>query len=115
VRKLISALAMSVSLLPVSSSGCKWFEGVRPFPLLTPSCEGKWTLYFDPGVSLFITCIIFSSAMPLGETGLRETQYDPTDNSQIRLVHPDAGCSLACQPRRCAPLDPLGTWCGISA
>lgn len=31
------------------------------------SCKGKWTLYFDPGVSLFITCIIFSSAMPLGE------------------------------------------------
>ncbi|ODO07351.1 solute carrier family 30 (zinc transporter), member 1 [Cryptococcus wingfieldii CBS 7118] len=27
--------------------------------------EGRWTLYFDPGVSLVITCIIFSSALPL--------------------------------------------------
>ncbi|WWC86110.1 uncharacterized protein L201_000981 [Kwoniella dendrophila CBS 6074] len=27
--------------------------------------KGKWTLYFDPGVSLLITCIIFSSALPL--------------------------------------------------
>jgi zinc transporter 1 len=29
--------------------------------------EGRWTLYFDPGVSLFITVIIFSSAVPLGK------------------------------------------------
>ncbi|BEJ15897.1 hypothetical protein CspHIS471_0505020 [Cutaneotrichosporon sp. HIS471] len=27
--------------------------------------EGSWTLLFDPAVSLLITCIIFSSAMPL--------------------------------------------------
>lgn len=27
--------------------------------------KGRWTLYFDPAVSLLITCIIFSSAMPL--------------------------------------------------
>lgn len=33
--------------------------------VLKPSFEGKWTLYFDPTVSLLITCIIFSSAMPL--------------------------------------------------
>jgi hypothetical protein len=31
------------------------------------SCQGRWTLYFDPAVSLLITCIIFSSALPLGE------------------------------------------------
>lgn len=30
--------------------------------------EGRWTLYFDPAVSLLITCIIFSSALPLGES-----------------------------------------------
>ncbi|TXT13072.1 hypothetical protein VHUM_01473 [Vanrija humicola] len=27
--------------------------------------EGRWTLYFDPGVSLLITVIIFNSALPL--------------------------------------------------
>ncbi|WWC66485.1 uncharacterized protein I206_100387 [Kwoniella pini CBS 10737] len=27
--------------------------------------EGRWTLYFDPAISLLITCIIFSSALPL--------------------------------------------------
>jgi len=35
--------------------------------MLIASCEGRWTLYFDPGISLVITCIILSSAMPLGK------------------------------------------------
>lgn len=39
--------------------------GVIATGLVIWFCSGKWTLYFDPGVSLFITCIIFSSAMPL--------------------------------------------------
>ena len=34
--------------------------------LIGHSFHGRWTLYFDPGVSLLITCIIFSSAVPLG-------------------------------------------------
>lgn len=39
--------------------------GVISAGLVIWFCEGRWTLYFDPGISLFITCIIFSSAMPL--------------------------------------------------
>lgn len=39
--------------------------GVIAAGLVIWFCEGRWTLYFDPGVSLFITCIIFSSALPL--------------------------------------------------
>ncbi|WVW82148.1 hypothetical protein I302_104154 [Kwoniella bestiolae CBS 10118] len=39
--------------------------GVIAAGLVIWFCEGRWTLYFDPGVSLLITCIIFSSALPL--------------------------------------------------
>lgn len=39
--------------------------GVISAGLVIWFCEGRWTLYFDPAVSLLITCIIFSSAMPL--------------------------------------------------
>jgi zinc transporter 1 len=40
--------------------------GVIAAGLVIWFCEGRWTLYFDPGVSLLITGIIFSSAIPLG-------------------------------------------------
>ncbi|OWZ34461.1 solute carrier family 30 (zinc transporter), member 1 [Cryptococcus neoformans AD2-60a] len=39
--------------------------GVISAGLVIWFCQGRWTLYFDPGVSLVITCIIFSSALPL--------------------------------------------------
>ncbi|ORY29010.1 cation efflux protein [Naematelia encephala] len=39
--------------------------GVIAAGLVIWFCHGRWTLYFDPGVSLAITCIIFSSALPL--------------------------------------------------
>lgn len=39
--------------------------GVIAAGLVIWFCEGRWTLYFDPGISLLITCIILSSAMPL--------------------------------------------------
>ncbi|WWD18017.1 hypothetical protein CI109_102464 [Kwoniella shandongensis] len=39
--------------------------GVIAAGLVIWFCQGRWTLYFDPGISLFITCIIFSSALPL--------------------------------------------------
>ncbi|KIR43431.1 solute carrier family 30 (zinc transporter), member 1 [Cryptococcus deuterogattii Ram5] len=39
--------------------------GVIAAGLVIWFCHGRWTLYFDPGVSLVITCIIFSSALPL--------------------------------------------------
>ncbi|KAK6905560.1 hypothetical protein I203_106390 [Kwoniella mangroviensis CBS 8507] len=39
--------------------------GVIAAGLVIWFCQGRWTLYFDPGVSLLITCIIFSSALPL--------------------------------------------------
>ncbi|OCF41382.1 solute carrier family 30 (zinc transporter), member 1 [Kwoniella heveanensis CBS 569] len=39
--------------------------GVIAAGLVIWFCEGRWTLYFDPGVSLVITCIILSSALPL--------------------------------------------------
>ena len=40
--------------------------GVIAAGLVIWFCQGRWTLYFDPAVSLLITCIIFSSALPLG-------------------------------------------------
>jgi hypothetical protein len=36
--------------------------------LMVHSAEGHWKYYFDPAISLLITCIIFSSALPLGES-----------------------------------------------
>ncbi|ORX34276.1 cation efflux protein [Kockovaella imperatae] len=39
--------------------------GVIAAGLVIWFCEGKWTLYFDPGVSFMITCIILHSAIPL--------------------------------------------------
>nr|ODN86483.1 solute carrier family 30 (zinc transporter), member 1 [Cryptococcus depauperatus CBS 7841] len=39
--------------------------GVIAAGLVIWLCHGRWTLYFDPAVSLLITCIIFSSALPL--------------------------------------------------
>ncbi|KAK8865800.1 hypothetical protein IAR55_000947 [Kwoniella newhampshirensis] len=39
--------------------------GVIAAGLVIWFCHGRWTLYFDPGVSFLITCIIFSSALPL--------------------------------------------------
>ncbi|GFZ43150.1 Cobalt uptake protein COT1 [Saitozyma sp. JCM 24511] len=39
--------------------------GVISAGLVIWFCQGRWTLYFDPAVSLLITCIIFSSALPL--------------------------------------------------
>ncbi|RXK42064.1 solute carrier family 30 (zinc transporter), member 1 [Tremella mesenterica] len=39
--------------------------GVIAAGLVIWFCHGKWTLYFDPGVSLLITIIIFHSAVPL--------------------------------------------------
>jgi zinc transporter 1 len=42
--------------------------GVIAAGLVIWFCQGRWTLYFDPAVSLLITCIIFSSALPLGRS-----------------------------------------------
>ncbi|WVQ85358.1 hypothetical protein IAT38_007523 [Cryptococcus sp. DSM 104549] len=39
--------------------------GVIAAGLVIWFCQGRWTLYFDPAISLLITCIIFSSALPL--------------------------------------------------
>ncbi|KAL7423782.1 Zinc resistance conferring protein [Cryptotrichosporon argae] len=39
--------------------------GVIAAGLVIWFCKGDWRFYFDPGVSLVITCIIFSSAIPL--------------------------------------------------
>ncbi|WVR05770.1 hypothetical protein IAU60_002795 [Kwoniella sp. DSM 27419] len=39
--------------------------GVIAAGLVIWFCEGRWTLYFDPAISLVITCIILSSALPL--------------------------------------------------
>lgn len=38
------------------------------FEIVALSAEGHWKYYFDPAISLLITCIIFSSALPLGES-----------------------------------------------
>jgi zinc transporter 1 len=47
-------------------------SSIRPrlqLTFLTPlySAKGHWKYYCDPAISLLITCIIFSSALPLGE------------------------------------------------
>lgn len=59
---------MSVLSLLVWLSGCKsitLYLYMNSGLTTGTSCQGRWTLYFDPGVSLVITCIIFSSALPL--------------------------------------------------
>lgn len=43
---------------------------------MNQSAEGHWKYYFDPAISLLITCIIFSSALPLGESNHILAQSD---------------------------------------
>lgn len=55
----------------------------------------SWKYYFDPIISLVITCIIFSSALPLGT--LLDTIYDYFTHlrfSEERFVHPSSRCSF---------------------
>lgn len=52
--------------------------GVILSGLIILLCKGEWRFYADPAISLFITCIIFSTALPLGECPrLRLISRDP--------------------------------------
>lgn len=59
----------------------------------------SWKYYFDPIISLVITCIIFSSALPLGalsallSTRISSQRYKCFD-SEKRFFHPSSRCSL---------------------
>lgn len=52
--------------------------------------------YFDPVISLVITVIIFSSALPLGKSSFLITRFQLTDarRSPKRLLHPSPRCTL---------------------
>lgn len=62
----------------------------------------SWKYYFDPMISLFITVIIFSSALPLGQclTWVYKNSFTHSCHSEICLVHSPPGCPCRHIPPR---------------
>lgn len=76
--------------------------GVIATGLVLLLAEGHWKTYFDPGISLIIAVIIFSSAFPLGMSFtmlFRSTEAD-SSRSQVNLPHPAARRAFTCLAQR---------------
>ncbi len=84
-------------------------------------CEGKWKYYFDPAISLAITCIIFSSALPLGESRTRtcgrrlHANFKCATFSQERFIHLASGCAHFDLAGGRQSQHSRGRWCFVSS
>ena len=68
--------------------------GVIATGLVIWKTNWAYKYYFDPFISLVITMIIFSTAMPLGTLPpLSKLDLFLQSHSKENLIHPPAGCS----------------------
>lgn len=80
--------------------------------------EWKFKYYFDPFISLVITVIIFSSALPLGEFIVLDYLYlilIIASSSSLHLLYPASGCPIDNLPGGGPRRDPGGPWCALRA
>lgn len=79
--------------------------GVIATGLIIWLSDFSWKFYFDPIISLVITCIIFSSALPLGMSIRSRNSYSFShladfQTSQKRFIHTPPGRALRHFPAR---------------